>query len=202
MLEILMRSRAEVAVLGVVLFSESLHLREIARRAGVSPSEAKRELWSLSSLGIVGKRAKGNRLLYSPNARNALLPELKRLYLKTESVIPGLAKALKRVKGIDYAFVYGSAASGAFTEKSDIDILLIGGFRNEIVEKICFDAQLKTPYELNYFMWSRKKFGKKLDARGAFVNSVLSKPKIWLVGDEDEFERNAEEARDRKNRGG
>lgn len=40
-LELLLRSTAEAKVNRVVLFSDGLHLREIARRAGISSFEAK-----------------------------------------------------------------------------------------------------------------------------------------------------------------
>ena len=44
MLNLILRSKAEVKVLSVILFQDGLHLREIARQANISPFEARREI--------------------------------------------------------------------------------------------------------------------------------------------------------------
>ncbi|HII53879.1 hypothetical protein COT30_04500 [Candidatus Micrarchaeota archaeon CG08_land_8_20_14_0_20_49_17] len=198
MLEKLLRSNAEVAVLGVALFSEGLHQREIARRAGVSPSEAKRELDSLVKLGALAKKEKGNLSLYSLNPRCPFIAELKGLYIKTEGPIPLLKKELSSLAGLRHAFIYGSFAGGNFTERSDIDLFLAGDVEAEQVDSICFAVQKKMLREINYILWSEADLGKKLREGGAFVSSLVNKKKIWLVGDAGEFERYAEKARNRK----
>ena len=82
MLERLFRSKAEVSVLGVVLFSESLHLREIARRAGISSSEAKKELDNLVDLGLLFTERKGNLVLFYSDRRCTFLEDLRNVFLK------------------------------------------------------------------------------------------------------------------------
>jgi DNA-binding MarR family transcriptional regulator len=82
MLERLFRSKAEVSVLGVVLFSESLHLREIARRAGISSSEAKKELDNLVDLGLLFTERKGNLVLFYTDRRCAFLDDLRNVFIK------------------------------------------------------------------------------------------------------------------------
>lgn len=200
MLEKLLRSRAEVAVLGIALFSDNLHLREIARRAGVSPYEAKRELDALVKIGLLSKSEKGNMLIFYQNRSCPFFLELRGLYLKTEGAIPLLQKALAGLSAVRYAFIYGSFASGRFTEKSDIDLFVIGKIRQEALDRICFDVQNKTGREINYILWDEADFAKKIREGGAFVSSLLEKEKLWLKGDENGFERDATEARDSKGR--
>lgn len=194
MLERLLRSKAEVAVLGIVLFSDSLHLREIARRAGISPPEAKRELDSLVGLGALAKATKGNMSVYTLNPACPFINELKGLYLKTEGPVPLLRKELSKLEGLEYAFVYGSFASGNFSERSDIDLFLAGDVKVGETDRICFDVQKKTLREINYILWSDADLKKKLREGSAFVSSLVKKEKIWLVGDADGFERIAEKA--------
>jgi uncharacterized protein len=194
MLEKLLRSKAEVAVLGIALFSDGLHLREIARRAGISPPEAKRELDSLVGLGALAKAAKGNMSIYTMNPACPFINELKGLYLKTEGPIPLLKKELSKLEGLRYAFIYGSFASGDFSERSDIDLFLAGEVEAGEADKACFDVQKKTLREINYILWSEADLKKKLKEGGAFVSSLAKKGKIWLVGDADGFERIAEKA--------
>jgi predicted transcriptional regulator len=82
MLERIFRSKAEVAVLGIVLFSESLHLREIARRAGISSSEAKKELDTLAALGLLFTERKGNLVLFYTDRRCLFLDDLRNIFIK------------------------------------------------------------------------------------------------------------------------
>ncbi len=181
-------------MLGVALFLDGLHLREIARRAGVSSYEAKRELDALVQLGALTKAEKGNMSIYALNPNCPFINELKGLYLKTEGPIPLLKNELGKLAGLRYAFIYGSFASGNFSERSDIDLFLAGNAGEGEADRVCFEIQTKTMREINYILWSEADLRKKLKESSAFVSSLVKKEKIWLVGDENEFERDAAKA--------
>ncbi len=193
MLQKLLRSGAEVKVLGVVLFEDDLHLREIARRAGIGPSEAKRELDMLVSIGLLHSKPIGRQLFFSLNESCPFLPDLKNLYLKTEGVIPQLKEALSRVEGIRFAFVFGSMASGKDKPKSDIDLLAVGEMDDEELGKHIFEVQKTTGREINFINWTGKDLAKNLKTPGAFFKSLMSNKRLWLVGDEPEFAGIAQE---------
>jgi len=194
MLQLLFRSKAEVAVLGIVLFSDGLHLREIGRRAGVSPPEAKHELDNLMQAGVLINTPKGNMSAYSLNEKCPFLNDLRNLYLRTEGTVPLLHAKLGKIPGLRYAFVYGSFASGRFTARSDVDLMVIGDVDHKEIDSICFNTQKKTLNEINYIIWSNEDFRKKAKEQGAFIKSIMKNRKIWLAGDEDEFERDAKKA--------
>jgi len=202
MIEKLLRSNAEARILGIVLFEDALHLREIARMAKIFPSEAKRELDILCSIGLLSREKRGNQAIFLLNPSCPFAPELRSLYLKTEGVFVQLKEALKNLDGIAYAFVFGSAAAGKERKGSDIDLLAIGSVSEEALSEKIWKIQRKSGREINFILWSEKDFLKKLKANGAFVNSVAKNPKIWLVGDENEFGRIAEKALGGKNRKG
>lgn len=195
MLEKILRSNAEVAVLGVVLYSDGLHLREIARRAGISPPEAKHELDLLAAAGLLEKSAKGNMSIYTQKQSCPFINDLKGLYMKTEGPVPLLKKELSKLSGLRYAFIYGSFANNNFTERSDIDLLVIGEAKMEELDRTCFEIQKKTGREINYILWSNGDFKKKAEDGKAFMSSIAKKKRIWLAGDENEFERNAKKTR-------
>lgn len=194
MLEKLLKSNAEVKVLGIVLFAEGLHLREIARRAAISAPETKRELDNLAALGVLACEKRGNQLIFHKNEKCPFLPELKSLYLKTEGVFPKLKEALGKISGIKYAFVYGSYAAGSAREKSDLDLLVIGSLPEEALSNALFPLQKLLSMEMNFILWSERDFHSKLPPKSAFIQSLLTKPRMWLVGDEDEFGRIAKKA--------
>ncbi len=183
MLERLLKSRTEVKVLSVVLFHEGLHLREIARRADTAPPQAKKELDCLIGMGVLLKEEKGNMRLYRKNPTCPFLKELTGLYLKTDGVVAMLAKAFEKIEGIKYAFIYGSFANGKFSERSDVDVMVVSDIDDDIISKACFEVQRKQEREINWVHWTEKEFEGKVKDMGGFVKSVMKGKKLWLVGD-------------------
>jgi predicted nucleotidyltransferase len=198
MLEKLLRSNAEVKVLGVVLFSDGLHLREIARRAEVSPSEAKRELDSLASTGILKAEKKGNLVLFYKNGSCPFLAELRGLYLKTEGIFSELGKALAEIKGIKFAFGYGSFAHGEEREKSDVDLLIVGKPGMDGLHRKIMEIEKRVGREINYSVYSAEEFHRKATLSG-FLKEVMQGDKIFMRGTGDEFKRFAEEGHSQEN---
>ncbi len=197
MLEKLLRSNAEVKVLGVVLFSDGLHLREIARRAGASSSEAKRELDILVSAGMLRAEKKGNLSLFYLEESCPFLQELKGLYSKTEGVFAQLEKALEKIPGIEYAFVYGSFARGEYGAKSDVDLMVVGEPDMGELNSRIMNVEAKVFREINYSVYPRKEFHRKATLSG-FLRRVLSEKKVMLCGEENEFKRVIEKGRSAK----
>ncbi|MCD4740828.1 nucleotidyltransferase domain-containing protein [archaeon] len=199
MLDVLLGSKAEAKTLGVVLFKDSLYLREVARQAEISPSEAKRELDKLVSVGLLNSTMKGNLRLFTVNQKCPFLSELRALYMKTDGIFRLLSEALGKVGVIEYAFVYGSTARDSHRENSDIDIMIIGKVDEHKLEEEMFAIQKKTDRELNYILWTPSEFRQKVSKRGAFVKSVMTNKKVWLKGDEEGFKRTVEKGHNRKN---
>ncbi len=202
MLASLFRSKAEVRVLGVLFSSEGLHLREIARRAGVSPFEAKRELDQLHTLGVFRKEKRGNQLLFFLDSSCPFLPELRSLYLKTEGAARQLKGALAGLPNIRYAFVFGSLARGKERSSSDVDVLVVGNADEEKLAHAVSENQWKSGREINYILWTEQDFRKKLGEKSAFLRSVVKNKKIWLAGNEHEFGRVVAQALGGKSRAG
>ncbi|MEX2725593.1 MAG: nucleotidyltransferase family protein [Candidatus Freyarchaeota archaeon] len=164
-------------------------MREIARRAGASPSETKKELDNLVHLGVLRKHRRGNQLLFAVNTQCPFLSELRSFYIKTDGVAEQLRKTLSKKYGVKYAFIFGSLAAGSFSQKSDVDILIIGSIDEEEIARDTSHLQKITGREINWVLWSERDFASKLKEKGSFITSVLRGKRIWLKGDESEFER-------------
>jgi len=184
MLGVLVGSGALAKVLGVVLFKESLYLRDIARIAGISPSEAKRELDKLVSVGVLLSRRKGNLRIFTLNSDCPFLGELKGLYLKTNGVFSMLRRALSR-KGVAGAFVYGSMANGSYSDRSDLDLLVVGDISEDELERVLFSIQKETSREINYILWTEGELRKKLVEKSGFARSLAKREKVWIKGGRD-----------------
>jgi predicted nucleotidyltransferase len=199
MLELFFRSGAEVKVLGVVLFSDGLHLREIARQAAVSSFEAKRELDMLVRTGVLTREEKGRQVFFSISQNCPFLPELRGLYTKTEGVVPALARALA-MPGIKYSFIFGSFAGGRQRSHSDIDLMVVGDAAEKAVAGSVFAVQQETGREINFILWTPAELDGKLSGNSAFLKNIAGDKLIWIRGDRDEFVRAVKEGPRKKGR--
>lgn len=189
MLEKFLRSKAEVNILGVVLFQNGLHLREISRLAHISSYETKKELDNLVSVGVLTKEKKGNQIFFYANKDCPFLTDLKNLYLKTEGVFKQIKEKLSEVNGVEFAFIYGSTASGNFSPKGDIDVIVIGNVEEDELTLKLFECQKKIKREINFVNWSTRDFLAKVKEKGSFIRSLIENKRVWLIGDKDGFER-------------
>ena len=98
---------------------------------------------------------------------------------------------MEAVESADYAFVFGSFARGNYSEKSDVDVFVIGDASEEL-EAAFASIQKKTGREINWIHWKAGEARKKKD--GSFFKNAFKK-RIWLKGDENEFKRIIEEGR-------
>lgn len=108
MLEKLFKSKTTVRLLNLLIFSPPLHLREIARRAAVSPSETKKELDILLSLGLITEKKTGQQKLFAKNNESLIIGEISSIFRKMDGVTLELRKVLKSEPKVRYAFIFGS----------------------------------------------------------------------------------------------
>lgn len=201
MLERLFTSKARVKILELIIFRPSgLHLREISRQTGVSPVYAAKELENLKALGLVSEKRKGNMRLFSANRSSPIFPELKSIFMKTESLSSVLKKGFE-AKNIRFMAIYGSFASGKESEDSDIDMLIIGDVGEKEVSSSLAGFERNTGREANYILWNECEFMKRADKGHALLRDIAEKPLIMLIGDENEFRLYAKGKEDREDKG-
>lgn len=89
------------------------------------------------------------------------------------------------VDRIDAAFIFGSMASGTERAGSDIDLMVVGdaGFA-EIVDAT-YEAQAALGREINPKVMSASEWQAKRSECNAFLQDVLNKPRIMLIGNAD-----------------
>ena len=98
-------------------------------------------------------------------------------------------------KKIDVIVLYGSAATGAATEDSDIDVLIItddDSIREEIYD-IAYDVNLQFDVLLSLFFISRKDFSRLVEIGSPFAEEVIHKGVVLYERDEA-FKRAVAEA--------
>ena len=89
------------------------------------------------------------------------------------------------ISGISKAFIFGSFADGTQDSLSDVDIIITGDINEDaLIEKIS-SLENKFQREINYHIYSEKEFLKKRKEEDSYISRVLSKPVIFLIGENE-----------------
>ena len=169
--------------------SRSFYATELITMAGAGSGAVQRELARLTQGGLVTVRAVGNQKHYQANPASPLFHELQGIVQKTVGLADPIREALRKVASdIQAAFVYGSIAKAQDTASSDIDVMLIA---DELTYADVFAALEAAGNRLgrtiNPTILSTKELARRVADDNAFVSRVLSQPKIWLIGGEDDL---------------
>lgn len=182
------RGRAEVMRLLFADAKQELHLRELTRQSGLTLGTVQDELEKLSRADLVTNRRDGNRRYYRANSAHPLYPDLQQLVLKTSGLREVLVDALRDVKGVSSAFVFGSLAGGAGTAASDVDLMVIGDAGLRLLAPRLRKASERLGREINPVTITVAEFAKGRK-NSPFLGDVLKKEKLFVKGDADELAR-------------
>jgi predicted nucleotidyltransferase len=112
--------------------TQSIHIREIARRIGISPPSALKQAKELLNLKLLISKKEGKNLIISANYDNDRFLENKKwtnLFLLLDS---GILNSMDN----ETIILFGSFSRGEDTEKSDIDLAISEGQEIKNIEKI------------------------------------------------------------------
>jgi len=175
-----------------------LHVREIARLTGTVAGTMNKELDRLQRAGLLEKHRVGNQLQFCANQQHPVFPELSALLRKTIGLADVLTLALMPAADrITVAFVFGSVARAGDTATSDVDVLIIGRVAFGEAINLLYDAQADLQREINPKVFSPEEWTASLVAQSSFVQDVLSKPKLFLIGAQCDLDQLAELGQDR-----
>jgi predicted nucleotidyltransferase len=162
---------------------------ELITLARVGSGAVQRELARLSRTGLVTVRAVGNQRHYQANPASPLFHELRAIAQKTIGLADPIRDALRDFGSeIRAAFVYGSIAKEQDTATSDIDVMLISDtLTYGDVYSALEGASGRLGRSINPTILSTKELAKRVAGDNMFVSRVLSQPKIWLIGGEDDL---------------
>ena len=66
--------------------------------------------------------------------------------------------------------------------------MIIGNVDMDLLSKNIFESQKEINKEINYILWSRNDLTNKVQENGSFIQSLTNNAKIWLVGEDNEFD--------------
>lgn len=163
------------------------YLRELERTLGIPVAVVRKELTRLEKDGIFISRKKANLVFYSVNKSYPLFAELKSIISKTVGITASLQEALKNIKGVETAFIYGSFAKSSEKSTSDIDLFVMGKISESALIRAIKKLEGALKREINYTLYTRNEFVSKKRKKDGFIIDLSENPKIMLIGEEDDI---------------
>lgn len=182
--------RRQVLALLLLRPDERFHVRELERLTGISAGSLHRELKAMSEAGLLIRQHQGNQVLYQADRSCSIFEELASIFRKTVGLGSELTTALEPIADrIDVAFVFGSMASGKQHARSDLDICVLGEVELLDVVKAIGSLQESLRREINPVVMTVEQFASDLANRERFAERLVAEPKIFVIGDENEFRK-------------
>ena len=152
------------------------------RSAGI-----KRELDTLVKIGLLTLEKRGVQKYYFADKNSPIFSEMKGLIFKTTGIQGSIKAALSRLKGVQYAFIYGSYAKGSEKEDSNINIMVIGQVNITELNDVVMALEEKLKREIDYLVFDDQEYRKRKEAKDPFIRDIVKGKKIFLAGKEDEL---------------
>jgi predicted nucleotidyltransferase len=182
--------RRQVLALLLLRPDERFHVRALERLTGISAGSLHRELKAMSEAGLLIRGHQGNQVLYQADRSCSIFEELASIFRKTVGLAAQLTTALEPIADrIDVAFVFGSMASGKQHARSDVDICVLGEVELLDVVKAMGSLQESLRREINPVVMSAKQFASDLANQERFAERLVAEPKIFVMGDENDFRK-------------
>jgi predicted nucleotidyltransferase len=159
-----------------------LHLRDLAQRLGIDASNLSKELRRLEIEGLFRSDVSGRQKYFQLNREYALFDEVRGIVMKTIGAVTLLARSLKKVEGLDAAYLYGSFARDQQDASSDIDVLIIGAPPQEILAEAVRKLERQLGREINYTILTPKEFEARRSRKDAFLENLWRNKRVVLLG--------------------
>ena len=175
---------------------EDFYLRQLARETGSSAGTLQREMGKLVAAGLVTRRRRGKQVFYQANRESPVFAEIRGLMEKTAGLADVVRASLADLADagrIALAFIYGSMAAGTHGSSSDVDLMLVGDLRLTELIPTLRAAQVRVGREINPTIYSAAEFQDRLRAGEHFLSQTVARPRIMLIGTENELAKLAGE---------
>ena len=182
----ILRSQQQGEILALLLGDPDLELSltEIATRLGVPHPSVYREIQRAEQAGLVTSRKIGNTRLVRANTASPYYNGLAEVLTRAFGVPAVLAEALRDVKGITAAYIYGSWAARHEGQAGprpvgDIDVLVLGKPDRDELYAALSTAEQRLARLVQATIRDRDWLE---SGSGAFHETITSRPLIKLIG--------------------
>ena len=178
-----LRSKVTIKLLDYYFLNPEaeVYINELARILDLDPKNTETKLKELEKEGLFKSEFRGKQRYFFLAKDNPVLEHYRQIFLKTYGIEKRLKDMISNIKGLKYAYIFGSYASNKMDSSSDIDILAIGSHSVLELQRIIAKLQKDTGREFNVMNLSLKEFEAKKKNKEPFLNSVFKTKTIRLI---------------------
>lgn len=182
-------SRVRIKVFQLFLANpgQLYYIREIVRLIGEEINAVRRELNRLQRLGLLRSEWRGNRKYYQFRPDYVFHRELLGLVTKTTGFGGTLLKEKGRIGKIKYAFVNLAFIMGKKLAPDQVALVLVGEIVLPELSYLVGEEEKRTNREIHYTVMTEDEFQYRKEHRDPFLITILSQPRVMLIGDELEM---------------
>ncbi len=185
----LLISKVRVKVLELFLGNpgQIYHVRDIVRRVSEEINAVRRELSRLEKTGLLASEWRANRRYYFVKKDFIFYQELLSIVNKSVGLGGTIIKNKAKLGKIKYAMLSGSFVRGKPYTQNEVDLFVVGSIVLPELGAIVREEEARRSREINFTPMTEEEFAFRKNRRDPFVMGVLSKPRVMLIGDEDEM---------------
>jgi hypothetical protein len=173
------RATAEVVSLLFALAQRPLHVREIARRCGLSEAMMRRELRRLARLGLVEACRDGNRLCYRARMTHPVASDLRSMVNKSVGIVAALRMVLREPK-VDLVIAHGPDVARITEFGCPVRLLVVGTITRSKTQRLLGRAAMGLGRRIEVDVVSPRELA-RLHAAGGVE---LPSPRVFVIGAE------------------
>lgn len=185
----LLISKVRVKVLELFLGDpgQIYHVREIVRRVGEEINAVRRELARLEKTGLLASEWRANRRFYSVRRDHIYFGELLSIVNKSIGLGGTIIQNKAKLGKIRYAMLSTAFAKGKSYNPNEVDLFVVGTIVLPELGSIIREEETRRSREINFTPMTEEEFAFRKSRRDPFVMSILAKPRVMLIGDEEEM---------------
>ncbi|OGD93054.1 hypothetical protein A2697_01970 [Candidatus Curtissbacteria bacterium RIFCSPHIGHO2_01_FULL_41_44] len=185
----LLISKVRVKVLELFLGNpgEIYHVREIVRRVDEEINAVRRELARLEKTGFLSSEWRANRRFYAIRRDFVFFPELLAMINKSTGLGGQILANRAKLGKIKYAILSGSFIRGKPYTQNEVDLFIVGTIILPELGSLVKEEEARRNREINFTPMTEEEFAFRKNRRDPFVMGILSKPRVMLLGDEEEM---------------
>lgn len=182
-------SKVRVKILELFLGNpnQSYHVRDIVRRVDEEINAVRRELARLEKTGFLASEWRANRRYYSAKVDFIFFEEFLSMVNKEIGLGGMILQNKAKLGKIRYAMLSNSFVRGKPYTPNDVDIFVVGTIVLPELGAIIREEEARRGREINFTPMTEEEFSFRKNRRDPFVLSIITKPKVMLIGDEEEM---------------
>lgn len=178
-----LRSKITQKILNLFFLNEKerFYVNELAKLIKEDTANVHKKLLEMRKEGVLLDEFRGKERYFFLNKNYPFLKEYKRIILKGLGFEKILKEKLKRLKGVDSVYIFGSYAKNRLSLESDIDLLIIGDFDTLKLQKALLEIQRLSGREINSMELTKKEFEKRMKEKDPLLKDIFSKKYIKIL---------------------